>query len=66
MADWISVDVQLPSPDLDIWATDGIHVEMGFRSYADTDKSDWLDFSFPVSHWLPCIDDEPPLPPNVQ
>lgn len=63
MSEWNGVNDYLPTPDVDIWATDGIHVEKGFITYADDHESYWFDFWFPVSHWLPCTDDTPPMLP---
>ncbi|MEJ1356331.1 MAG: hypothetical protein RPV21_14620 [Candidatus Sedimenticola sp. (ex Thyasira tokunagai)] len=39
MKTWINVDEQLPAPSLDVWATDGEHVEQGFRSHIDEDNN---------------------------
>lgn len=61
MADWTSVEDKLPRVGRDIWATDGVEVEQGFRSAVDKDdKHNWCDFPFVVTHWMPYIIPRPP------
>ncbi|MCW8827623.1 MAG: hypothetical protein OQK94_01055 [Gammaproteobacteria bacterium] len=68
MKKWISVNENLPDPTVDVWATDGEKVELGFRSYVDTDPVHWADFHFPVTHWVRCDNENEgaPMPPNGQ
>ena len=53
--EWISVRDKLPETMIEILATDGKHVDVGLRSNIDNPflPDIWLDFHFPVSHWMP-------------
>ena len=49
---WISVEDSLPDICEDVWATNGSEVDIGFRSGLDNEKNHWIDFYFPVTHWM--------------
>ena len=53
--EWISVRDRLPEEMANIIATDGMNVEVGFRSCIDDPEytDEWLDFHFIVTHWIP-------------
>ena len=57
--EWISVKDRLPEIGEDVWATDGVSLEYGFRSAVDSEPSKWCDFWFTVSHWQPAMIPEP-------
>lgn len=53
MLDWKRSDEELPEVLADVLAynDDTYETEFGFRSEDDIDSQNWIDFSFPVTHW---------------
>lgn len=49
--EWISVNDKLPETGVDVWTTDGVNIDLGFRSMLDTKPDVWIDFLFKVAFW---------------
>ena len=57
---WISVNDHLPDVNASVicggLVDDKWEQDIGFRSSIDTNETDWCDFWFDVSHWMPLPD----------
>lgn len=56
---WISVEDGLPAINEEVWASNGVDVDLGFRSNLDN-KNNWCDFWFKVTHWKLFVKPEAP------